>query len=177
MVVNVLLDNIAGLGGAPGTFGRVWHDTTFSSCAVSPNGRVAYFGRTASHDPEMRNLVVASLDASGNVIGIPRCYPTSAWPLAPIGPFDTHTTMTALLLNSPKRRLYMGEMRISTAPKPKPYGLNVYTLDANGYPTGTVRTHAIPDDGEPGVAGASQAAAALHGRFDDIRSGGAGARR
>jgi hypothetical protein len=113
MVLNVLLDNIAGLGGAPGTFGRAWVETTFSSCAVSPNGRLAYFGRTTSHDPEMRNLVVASLDASGNVSGIPRCYPTSDRPLAPIGAggFD-HTTITALLLNSARRRLYIGEIRL-----------------------------------------------------------------
>src|SRR5215471_3541292 len=84
MIVNVLLDDIAGLG-APVIFGPLWYDTTFSSCAVSADGKVAYFGRTGSHDPAMRNLVVASLDASGNVIGIPQCYSTSAWPLEPIG--------------------------------------------------------------------------------------------
>jgi hypothetical protein len=142
MVVNVLLDNIAGLGGARGTFGQARDKTTFSSCAVSPNGRVAYFGRTASLDPEMRNLVVASLDASGNVIGIPRCYPTSDRPLAR----GYNTTITALLLNSAKRRLYIAEMRSSTTPTP--YRLNVYSLDTNGYPTGAVRTHGIPGDGE-----------------------------
>jgi hypothetical protein len=70
MGVNVLLDNIAGLG-APATFGPLSDQTTFSSCAVSADGKVAYFGRYASSDPEMRNLVVASLDPFGEVIGIP----------------------------------------------------------------------------------------------------------
>ena len=152
MVVNVSLDNIAGLGAPVTIFGPPRIQTTYSSCAVSPNGRVAYFGRTASHDPEMRNLVVAPLDASGNVIGIPRCYPTSAWPLAPIGPGgDSYSTITVLLLNSAKRRLYMGEMREGASTASTPYGLNIYTLDTNGYLTGAVRTHAvgkIPANGE-----------------------------
>jgi hypothetical protein len=151
MVVNVPLDNIAGLGASVLNFGPTREQTSFSSCAVSPNGRVAYFGRTESFDPEMRNLVVASLDASGNVIGIPRGYPTSDRPLAPIGAAgagnDT-TTITALLLNSAKRRLYVGEMREGPSTASARYGLNVYTLDTNGYPTGAVRTHAIPGDGE-----------------------------
>jgi hypothetical protein len=82
MNVNVLLDDIAGLG-APATFGPAWYQTTFSSCAVSSDGKVAYFGRTASSDPEMRNLVVASLDTSGDVIGIPQCYCTSVHPFCP----------------------------------------------------------------------------------------------
>jgi hypothetical protein len=152
MVVNVSLDNIAGLGAPVLNFGPAREQTSFSSCAVSPNGRVAYFGRTVSHDREMRNLVVASLDASGNVIGIPRCYPTSDRPLAPIGAagYDV-TTITALLLNSAKRRLYVGEMRQEPSTASTPYGLNIYTLDTNGYPTGAVRTHAvgkIPAKGE-----------------------------
>lgn len=150
MVTNVLLDNIAGLGTLC-PFGPGLFQTTFSSCAVSPNGTVAYFGRTASHDPEMRNLVVASLDTSGNVIGIPKCYPSSDRPLAPIKGYlgtDNHTTVTSIVVNSAKRRLYTGESR-ADVPLTTP-GLNVYTLDTHGNPSGPVRTYAdgnIPGNG------------------------------
>jgi hypothetical protein len=151
--INVLLDDIAGLGVTPRTFGPAWYQTTFSSCAVSNDGKVAYFGRTASYDPAMRNLVVASLHASGNVIGIPQCYPSSAWPLAPINGYpvasgyENETTITTILVNSAKRRLYMGESRSGVQPTTP--GLNVYTLDAQGNPTGEVRTY--PDGNIPGV--------------------------
>ena len=141
---NVLLDNIAGLG-APKTFGPLWQQTTFSSCAASVDGRLVYFGRTASYDPAMRNLVVASLDAFGNVLGIPQGYPSSAWPLAPIGGYPpvavNNATITAILVNAAKSRLYMAESR-TAATQPTTPGLNVYTLDAGGNPTGAVRTYA-----------------------------------
>src|SRR5215468_332149 len=114
MSVNVLLDKIAGLG-APSAFGPASYQTTFASCAVSADGRVAYFGRTASYDPGMRNLVVASLDASGDIVGIPQCYPTSDWSLAPINGYPIssgyNTTITAILVNPAKSRLYLGESR------------------------------------------------------------------
>lgn len=149
MSVNVLLNKIAGLGSSA-NFGRAWYETTFSSCAVSVDGKVAYFGRTASYDPEMRNLVVASLDASGNIIGIPQCYRTSAWSLAPIsgypGPGKYNTTITAILVNAAKSRLYIAESR--SAAQPTTSGLNVYTLDGEGNPTCAVRTYA--DGNSPG---------------------------
>jgi hypothetical protein len=150
MAINVLVDNIAGLG-APATFGPAWYQMTFSSCALSADGKVVYFGRTASYDPDMRNLVVASLDIFGEIIGIPQCYPTSAWALAPINGYpvpSTHnTTITAILVNSAQDRLYTAESRgvVPTIP-----GLNVYTLDAAGYPIGAVRTYAdgnVPGNG------------------------------
>jgi hypothetical protein len=151
MSVNVLLDKIAGLG-APSVFGPASYQTTFASCAVSADGRAAYFGRTASYDPGMRNLVVASLDASGDIVGIPQCYPTSGWSLAPINGYPIssgyNTTITAILVNPAKSRLYLGESR--SAVQPTTSGLNVYTLDAQGKPTGGVRTYAdgnIPGHG------------------------------
>jgi hypothetical protein len=106
---------------------------------VSADGKVAYFDRTASYDPEMRNLVVASLDASGNVIGIPQCYRTNAWSLAPINgypvPGNYNTTITAILVNATKSRLYIAESR--SAAQPTTSGLNVYTLHGEGTPIGT----------------------------------------
>jgi hypothetical protein len=140
---SILLDDIAGLG-APPAFGPLLYDTTFSSIAMSGDGTVAYFGRTTSRDPQMRNLVVASLDSVGNVQGIPKCYPTSTRLLAVIDntsqPSPYNTTITALALNATKRRLYIGETRSAAKTPPAP-GLNVYTLDAGGNPTGAVRTY------------------------------------
>ena len=145
----VLLDHIAGLG-APVVFSAAWYGTTFSSVAISDDGKVAYFGRTASYDPMMRNLVVVALDSSGNVKGIPTCYPTSAWALAPINGYPVasgyNSTITALALNTGKARLYIGESR--SAVHPTTPGLNVYTLDASGHPDGAVRTY--PNGNVPG---------------------------
>jgi hypothetical protein len=144
--IYVSLDDVAGLGPAK-----------FSSCAVSTDGRLAYFGRTASYDPEMRNLVVASLDPSGNVVGIPQCYPTSAWPLALIEGYPAtdryNTTITAIVVNSTKNRLYMGESRSATQPATSP-ALNVYMLDAGGNPIGTVRTYPNANDAGNGTINA-----------------------
>jgi hypothetical protein len=91
----------------------------------------------------MRNLVVASLDTSGNIIGIPQCYPTSVWPLALINGYPAEinyaTTIRTILVNSAKSRLYMGEDRMG--PQPTSSGLNVYTLDVKGNPIDEVRTY------------------------------------
>jgi hypothetical protein len=148
MVLNVSLFNIAGLGNTPpGDWGPLRHQTTFASCAVSSDGGKAYFGRAGSVDPQMRNLVVASLDSSGGVVGVPRCYPSSAWPLDPIVGYRatgeaTGVYISAILVDGARRRLYMAEIREATPPwRPTASGLNVYTLDPAGEPVGQVRTH------------------------------------
>ena len=127
----VLLDNIVGLG-APRTFGPIWHQTTFSSCPASADGRLVYFGRAASYDPAMRNLVVASLDESGNVAGIPQCYPTahgrlrrSAANTITLYAFNSSTSMGNLRMRLPvaaKMALQRAGMTGGRAGSPRPVG-------------------------------------------------------
>ncbi len=142
MAVNVQLFDIAGLG--TGSFGSTLDQTTFASCAVLPDGKKAYFGRANSRDPQMRNLVVASLDSAGGVLGVPQSYPTSTSPLDLIAGYpaggDTNTAITAILVNAAKGRLYMAESRAAGGAPTTP-GLNVYTLDSSGEPVGEVRTY------------------------------------
>jgi hypothetical protein len=83
---NVTLDGIAGQGTGNAFLGSQWDEMTYSSYAVSANGRLLYLGRANSRDPQMRNLVVVSLDGSGRVTGVPRgsVSDQAKW-LAPVG--------------------------------------------------------------------------------------------
>src|SRR5580698_1519602 len=104
---NVNLNYIAGLGGNQYGFGTIWYDTTFNSLAAATNGKMAYFGLCGSDDPAMRNLVVTTLNSTGAVTGVPQCYVTSTYPLAPTMGYPQtgsyQADITAMLLNPGKK--------------------------------------------------------------------------
>jgi hypothetical protein len=118
--------------------------TSFLSCAASPHGLKVYLGRSNVSDPTLLNLVVGTLDSSGNVVGTPRLYPSSAAPLNPISdPLPSshnHASVCAIVVNSAANRLYMGDERSDSNGVPS---LNVYTLDGTGEPTGAVRNYDV----------------------------------
>lgn len=115
--------------GIPGSAGAM---------AVSDDGRRIYLGRQHSYDRRRLNLGVVTAAPDGRVVGTARRYVDSLVPL----PEQTHATVTSLLVDSTRRKLYLTHT-LGAAKTPEiDQLLTVYDLDANGEPSGKPRNYA-----------------------------------
>jgi hypothetical protein len=134
------------------------------SVAVSADGKRVYVGRQYSYDRKRLNLTVVTVDAAGKPSGEPRRYADSEVPL----PERTHATVTAILPDAARRKLYLtSPLTSGTTPEPSRL-LTVYDLDASGEPTGKPRSY------EAGNPHRSLLALARHPRLDLLYMAGWG---
>ncbi len=135
--------------GIPGTAGAM---------AVSDDGHRVYLGRQHSYDRRRLNLIVVTPAPDGSVVGAARRYLDSPVPL----PDQTHATVTSLLVDSHRRKLYLtGTLGAAKTPEIDQL-LTVYDLDANGEPRGRPRSYAC------GNPHRSLLAMARHPRLDRL---------
>ncbi len=113
-----------------------WHVADAASVAASPDGRTIYLGRRNSGDLARRNLIVGSVDAGGVVTGEPRAYLDSEIPL----PEKAQATVSALLPDFPRRKLYLANLYAAATPPAVSRVLTVYDVDAAGEPVGKPRS-------------------------------------
>lgn len=106
------------------------------TAAAAAPGRV-YLGRQYSYDPKRLNLAVVTVDAQGKVQGVPRRYADSDVPL----PTRTQSTVTALLLDPARRKLYLTRTLTAAVSPNITRLLTVWDLDASGEPTGAPRSY------------------------------------
>jgi hypothetical protein len=108
-----------------------------STAALSADGRRLYLGLRYSYRVDRHNLVVLTLDAAGKPVGRPRRYADSAVDL----PEKTHATITGLLVDSARRKLYLTRVLQSARPADVSKLLTVWDLDEQGEPAGNPRSY------------------------------------
>ncbi len=108
-----------------------------SAAALSTEGRRLYLGSRNSYRVDRRNLVVATLDEAGKLVGEPRRYVDSTVEL----PEKTHATITALLMDASYHKLYLTGILRSAQPVNESRLLTVWDLDEQGEPRGPPRSY------------------------------------
>ncbi len=135
--------------------------------ALAWEGRRLYLGFPAGRDVRRRNLWVTPVGPSGIPEGAARRFPDSAAPLKP----GLGSTVTRVLVDAPRRRLYVAVRMNGTDGAAERRLLTIYALTEAGDPTGTPTSLELPE------ARGSVEALALHPKGKMLYLAGWGAER
>ncbi len=141
-----------------GAFGAGTVESEVGSAALSPDARRLYVGLAVSHRLDRRNLAVIPLDAQAKPSGQAQRYRDGELAL----PEGANATVTTLLPDPVRRKLYLGVSHTAAQPVALSRLLTVWDLDAAGTPIGAPRSY------ECGNPQRSLTALARHPRLDRL---------
>lgn len=143
------------------------------SMAISPDGSRVYLGQSLSYDRHRQNLIVLTLDATGNVLGPVRRYPDTQDVSFMRG---DRSDVATLLVSQKYHKLYVGVNQRDSYGVPVRGVLSVYDLDSSWEPYPAPRSYEYPYLFDS-ILGTTETlkAVALHPKHDLLYLSGFGA--